>query len=143
MTHVYYFGAKSMQPFNKQMENLNDVILKVSFDPNELQVMDSEEEYKFYEDYISLIRNIEEDELKFRSVSCSKSTALLIDETDELWIWGKGLSGQLGIDKIKKFRDRPFNLSRFTQKYFLNATCSSSHTMGITTYYKLYSWGET
>lgn len=55
--------------------------MKVSFDPNELQVMDSEEEYKFYEDYISLIRNIEEDELKFRSVSCSKSTALLIDGT--------------------------------------------------------------
>ncbi len=55
----------------------------------------------------------------------------LTSEHDELWCWGQGLNGQLGIGKYKYKLDRPFCLSRFIYKYFVNVACSTTHTLAV------------
>lgn len=69
-----------------------------------------------------------------RNEICSLQSAIIYIflESKELWGFGSCLDGQLGIGKIKYFVKRPFNISRFTDKRFLDVTIAQSHALSVT-----------
>ncbi|EGR31729.1 regulator of chromosome condensation, putative [Ichthyophthirius multifiliis] len=66
-----------------------------------------------------------------------------IKDKTELWTFGSGILGQLGIDRIKFCQNKPFNISKLTDKHFSQIAVSSTHTVGISTQKKLFGWGST
>ena len=45
-----------------------------------------------------MIKFVEVKDLCFKSVKCAQNTVFLLDQRDELWVFGEGSDGQLGIN---------------------------------------------
>ncbi|KAL4491987.1 hypothetical protein ABPG72_008408 [Tetrahymena utriculariae] len=138
---VFYFGKERIRP--NVFSDHTPIIKKISFLGKDIINFDSKEEKKMFVDYIEMIKFVQEKDLCFKQVVCSQNTAYILDAKDELWVFGEGGDGQLGISKLKSVLRQPINMSRFQNRYFTSVSCYSTHVLAISSTYKLYTWGNT
>ncbi|KRX02540.1 Regulator of chromosome condensation 1/beta-lactamase-inhibitor protein II [Pseudocohnilembus persalinus] len=152
-TEVYYFGTTKYRPVCKDSERLNDIIQRVNFEKKVVTDIklyyetDEDSAYnqklnKQYETYLELMQNIDENKLEFIKVSAKGGSTFLLDNKDELWGFGYGLQGQIGNGRISMNVEKPFNLSRFLNRQFVDVQAGGTHTIGITNKNQLFVWGD-
>lgn len=73
------------------------------------------------------------------SVSCGSNFTAVVTKTGQIWSWGSGESGQLGIGGRCTFKDIPTKCD--STETFAQVACGFAHTVAVTSTGVLYSWG--
>lgn len=73
------------------------------------------------------------------SINCSKNTVAMIDNYQEIWLWGAGIG--IGAGKGIKFMNVPFSIGKFLGKSYTDVVVGPTHSLAIDSKHKLYIWG--
>jgi alpha-tubulin suppressor-like RCC1 family protein len=93
-----------------------------------------------YSQYIDLMKFTNTDKLSMLSIRCSKRSVAMLDNYQEIWLWGDGIN--IGAGKPLKFMDVPFSIGKFLGKSYLNVALRLNHSIAIDSKRKLYLWGS-
>lgn len=80
-------------------------------------------------------------EVRFTDLSQVDSHAAAVSENGQIYTWGDGTSGQLGLDRAENFNS-PTLLRSIGQKVpILQVSCGGSHTLCLDLLGRAHSWG--
>ena len=75
-------------------------------------------------------------------VSCGEVHSLALTNIGDVYAWGRGFEGQLGIAKNFETSSTPKYLKYFYNNPVTYIACGAYHSLAITQEKKLYGWGE-
>lgn len=93
-----------------------------------------------YSQYIELMRFTNTDKLSMLTIRCSKRSVAMIDNYQEIWLWGDGLT--IGAGRTLDFMSVPFSIGKFLGKSYLAVALGHDHSVAIDSKHKLYVWGS-
>ena len=75
-------------------------------------------------------------------VVCGESHTLALTDNGDVYSWGRGYEGQLGIRKSIETVSIPKYIDTLFRKRVVDIACGSRHSMAIDENGDLYTWGE-
>jgi E3 ubiquitin-protein ligase HERC3 len=75
-------------------------------------------------------------------VACGESHSLALVESGDLYAWGRGYEGQLGIRSSIETVSIPKYIDSLFRKRIVEIACGSRHSLAIDENGDLYTWGE-
>lgn len=76
------------------------------------------------------------------SMSASKRHTSIVSGKGEVWVWGSGLTGQLGAVGVNTYVSPQRVLGGIKRKIITSISCSGHHTLALSNDGLLYAWGE-
>ena len=80
--------------------------------------------------------------VKVVQIACGEFHSLALAENGDLYTWGMGFEGQLGLSSQYKVASSPRYLRFFFRKPVKFITCGNNYSLAITNSCELYGWGE-
>ena len=80
--------------------------------------------------------------VKVIQIACGEFHSLALAENGDLYTWGMGFEGQLGLSSQYKVASSPKYLRFFFRKPVKFITCGHNYSLAITQSCELYGWGE-
>ncbi|KAL4511530.1 hypothetical protein ABPG73_008608 [Tetrahymena malaccensis] len=141
MSHVYYFGNESFKPLGYiELEDGDLFITRIRFSEEDM----NEQEFIGFDDSFYKSKKYKYDR-KFQKVESGCEVVYVLDERGQIWTFGSGSKGQLGLDKSIHKINKPMNIHKYRNaikdkvKYI---TACYNHTLALTDTNKIYAWGE-
>lgn len=75
-------------------------------------------------------------------IACGEAHTLALTETGDLYAWGRGFEGQLGIRSSIEAVSVPKYIDAFFGKKITKVACGQRHSLAIDSNGFLYAWGE-
>ena len=80
--------------------------------------------------------------IKISQIACGMFHSLALSEIGDLYAWGMGFEGQLGLNNEYKIASSPRYLNFFYKIPIKFITCGHNYSLCITKDYRLWGWGE-
>lgn len=78
---------------------------------------------------------------KVRSIMSGYHNNLVLTEADQVWSWGWGAHGQLGLGDTRD-RDVPTVINELTGKRIVTLSCGDRHSFAVTDDGRVFGWGS-
>ena len=75
-------------------------------------------------------------------IACGESHSLILTDRADVYAWGRGFEGQLGLSKSIEVASTPQYIKTFYGKPILNIEAGAYYSLAITKDGVLYGWGE-
>eukprot|EP00762_Andalucia_godoyi_P003710 ANDGO_08539.mRNA.1 Ultraviolet-B receptor UVR8 len=76
------------------------------------------------------------------SVACGSMHSACVDSSGKVWVWGRGVNGQLGLGDKVNHQPTPACLdSTPSHESFVQVACGMAHTLALTASGDVYAWG--
>jgi hypothetical protein len=75
-------------------------------------------------------------------VSAGSIFSACLDDSGQVYVWGNGEQGQLGLGNRVKFTQLPTLLSSLSTEFVVDIVLGESHVLCVTQSGKLYGWGQ-
>lgn len=75
-------------------------------------------------------------------IACGESHSLILTDRNDVYSWGRGYEGQLGISNKIEIAAKPNYVKAFFGVPVIFIACGAYYSLAITSEYKLYGWGE-
>lgn len=76
-----------------------------------------------------------------KTISTSRYHTAIVTSAGEVWVWGIGSQGQLGLGLTRTTSVSPVQLDALKQKRCTSVSVSNTHTLVVTTSGVVYAWG--
>lgn len=75
-------------------------------------------------------------------IACGEYHSLALTNNGDVYAWGRGFEGQLGLTRNVETSSTPKYIKFFSNKKVIYIACGAYHSLAITSDFKLYGWGE-
>ena len=77
-----------------------------------------------------------------KEIACGEAHSLLLTQHGEVYAWGRGYEGQLGIRESIETSSVPKYVDSFYSKHIFGISCGQRSSFAVDLEGKIYSWGE-
>ena len=75
-------------------------------------------------------------------VACGQAHSLALTKDGDVFAWGRGHEGQLGVNKLVEVLPTPKYVPAFQGKQITRIACGQRHSLALDSLGQVYSWGE-
>lgn len=75
-------------------------------------------------------------------IACGEYHTLALTNLGDVYAWGRGFEGQLGLTQNVETSSTPKYINFFADKKVIFIACGAYHSLAITEDHKLYGWGR-
>ena len=75
-------------------------------------------------------------------ISAGSTFSACVSENGQVFVWGNGEQGQLGLGMVMKSSKVPVMVNSLGQEFIVDVVCGESHAMCISQHGKIFGWGQ-
>lgn len=75
-------------------------------------------------------------------IACGESHSIILTDKNDVYTWGRGYEGQLGVSNIVEIASKPNYVKAFFNNPIIFIAAGAFYSLAITHENKLYGWGE-